>query len=64
MPEEIKEVKTFSVKYNCSACGNEMVFGGITLTSNPPQYPHICSYCGNKETLKKKYPYQYFVIIE
>ena len=57
---EIKiEVKTFKVILECDECKDGiMIYNGIVLTSNPPQFPHICNKCGEKKNIRgKKYPY-------
>lgn len=58
MPELEREVRLFKISYNCDKCGQgDMLPTGLTLTSNPPQYPHICDVCGHKQTFKNKsYP--------
>jgi len=48
-------VKTYRVDAQCD-CGGKMVYGGICLTSFPPQYPHKCETCGNVENLDHSYP--------
>lgn len=51
MPENLQELKTYHVTYICDKCGEgEMVYGGICLATNPPQYPHECNKCQNKQT--------------
>ncbi len=55
-----KELKTFQVDYKCPKCENGYLrSNGIVLTSDPPQYPHICNNekCDHSETFKKIYPY-------
>lgn len=42
-------------------CGNEychgnLIFGGMALMSDPPQYPHRCEYCGKTQNLNDVYP--------
>lgn len=57
---EIKrEVKSIEIDMKCDKCGDAfMRYDGTgVLMSNPPQYPHVCSLCGNKENYRKKYPY-------
>ena len=36
--------------------------GNIVLTSYPPQFPHKCSYCGNRENYTVQYPYTKYVL--
>ena len=58
MAEIRREVRTLEVAMRCKACGlGEMFSTGITLMSNPPQYPHKCRACGAEETLLRRYPY-------
>ncbi len=56
MSEELIPVNTFVAQYKCPNCSVFMKFSGVVLTSNPPQYPHVCPDCGHKETLRKSYP--------
>ena len=57
MPEIEQEVKTFTVSCLCEECGDGwMEPTGICLTSNPPQYPHKCSKCGEIENFRVEYP--------
>jgi hypothetical protein len=49
--KRMQEVRTFTVKLICD-CGGEYVHNGIVLTSNPPQYPHVCAGCGHTEVLE------------
>ena len=50
-----REVKTYNVAAHCD-CGGIMVYTGMMLASNPPQFPHKCEDCGKDEVLDKTYP--------
>ncbi len=58
MPEQTFEIKPVGVKYICDKCGNgEMTnLDGHMLMVYPPQYKHMCSFCGAEKHLEKKYP--------
>lgn len=44
-------------------CGGEMSATGEMLTSNPPQYPHLCKNCGTKENVwNRTYPRKIYVL--
>lgn len=59
--ETKKEVRTVRVDYECPKCKTGHLRSTETvLTSNPPQYPHMCNTpgCGYGETfMNKAYPY-------
>lgn len=58
MPEMKTRVKMYSVEYVCDECRKGVMQStGITLTSNPPQYPHRCNKCGAEQTFMECYPY-------
>lgn len=57
MGEIRKEVRTYRVDYACDVCGEIMEYGGICLTSYPPQYPHGCKN-GHNKTFPRIYPCQ------
>lgn len=64
MPEINNKMRVVKVEYRCDECeeGN-MQSTGLCLTSNPPQYPHVCDNCGHSQTFRKrKYPYVEFVL--
>lgn len=42
MTETAVPVQTVRVDYLCDECGEPMRHSGMVLTSNPPQFPHIC----------------------
>lgn len=50
MKRMMTEVRTFNVKLYCD-CGGEMVWNNISLTTNPPMYPHFCTDCEQQTTL-------------
>jgi hypothetical protein len=53
-----EEVKTVMVDMTCDECAKGMMrHTGITLTSYPPKYPHVCNNCGAQATYWKSYPY-------
>lgn len=70
MKKQIKDVHTVQVIARCDAqtivrdgarqltgpCGGELIFTNVTLTMNPPVYPHKCNRCGRTETLDQIYP--------
>lgn len=43
--EATNVVKVVTVGMMCP-CGGKMVPTGVCLTSNPPQFPHVCAKCG------------------
>jgi len=47
--------ETVLVRMMCE-CGGEMKPTGVCLTSNPPQYPHVCNKCGTNVTYYVTYP--------
>lgn len=50
------------LEYRCDECGTgKMLPTGYTLTSFPPQYPHVCDVCGASQNLRKCYPMVDFV---
>lgn len=59
MTEKATKVETFRIEYICDECGKDsMKWNGITLTSNPPQFPHRCPTCGADKTfMAVHYPY-------
>lgn len=51
------EVRSFEISYICDRCNEgTMIYTGVTLMSNPPQYPHRCDTCFNTQNLKNIYP--------
>ena len=40
----------------CDECGEELVFTGDALLSNPERYVHRCPKCGNTHYFFKSYP--------
>ena len=55
MKEVTKEVKMFNTRAICE-CGGEFEATGVELTTNPPQYPHRCDLCGDREVFDTIYP--------
>lgn len=54
-----RRADTFVYRLYCDECGAEMRWTGGALTSNPPQYPHLCTgkECAHTETIiGKHYP--------
>lgn len=57
MPIEQVPVRAFRQTYRCDSCGiGWMSWTGMSLSSNPPKFPHVCSHCGDKATLLATYP--------
>ncbi len=57
MSEKEFKVDVYEVEYVCDECHKGfMIPTGITLTSNPPQYPHKCAECSNTEIFRIQYP--------
>lgn len=54
--EKLVEAKVYKVMQFCDECGEELVFTGEVLTSNPAKYVHRCPKCGNIEWLSTSYP--------
>jgi len=55
MKRTMIEVRTYNVRLYCD-CGGTMDWNNITLTVNPPLFPHFCSDCNRQETLTDVYP--------
>ena len=55
MPEKKEVVSPVKVSMICE-CGGEMKPTGITYTSNPPIFPHICERCGKGDSFREMYP--------
>lgn len=44
-------------EYVCDACGKgKMIPTGMTLMSQPAQYPHRCDTCDAHQNFKARYP--------
>ena len=57
MPREQKPLMTIQVDYRCDKCYEGYYRPtGINLLSNPPQFPHACTYCGDAITFIERYP--------
>ena len=54
--KKTSEVKVRKVTIECEKCGVEMFPTGVTLMSDPPQYPHKCDKCGNTVNMMEIYP--------
>jgi predicted nucleic-acid-binding Zn-ribbon protein len=54
--EKSVEAKVFKVMQFCDNCGEELVFTGEVLLSNPEKYVHRCPKCDNTEWFSKSYP--------
>jgi NADH pyrophosphatase NudC (nudix superfamily) len=54
--EKLVEAKAYKVMQFCDECGEELVFTGDVLTSNPAKYVHQCPKCGNTHWFPKSYP--------
>ena len=54
--ENETEVKSFKVRQYCDKCGEELIFTGEVLLSNPEKYIHKCEKCGNVEWFPRSYP--------
>jgi hypothetical protein len=64
MAEQQIPQQVVSVTYQCDACGEgNMKPTNMVLTSNPPQYPHVCDKCGATQTFCRTYPYVRYVPI-
>ncbi len=63
---ESTKIQMFTDKYRCDECGEGfMERTGVVLTSNPPQYPHVCDKCGTEKTFTGiHYPCQNYREIE
>jgi predicted RNA-binding Zn-ribbon protein involved in translation (DUF1610 family) len=61
MSETLKPMRVFLVEYVCDKCGEgEMMHGNVSITTNPPLYPHMCTKCGHTENFRSIYPgYRY-----
>ncbi len=61
---EIKtELRPVVVQLRCDECGvGEMKHNGVSLMSNPPQFPHICDNCG-VEVRVRETPYPRIVYV-
>lgn len=45
------------IEMECQSCGEgRMYWTGVTLTSYPPQFPHVCSNCSARHTYLEHYP--------
>lgn len=53
-----QEVKVFKETLHCDECEEapELMFTGVVLTSNPPQYPYRCPLCEKTVHTRTTYP--------
>lgn len=42
---------------HCDKCGTEMEFEEKVLMSDPPQFPHVCPKCGERQIMNAQYPH-------
>lgn len=57
MPFKQVPVRPIQVLYICDSCDTgQYLPTGSMLLSDPPQFPHECSVCGDKRTFMEKYP--------
>ena len=57
-PEIYIPLRPVRVERRCGSCDKgRMRATGVTLSSNPPQFPHTCHKCGASENLDRQYPY-------
>lgn len=57
MPREQKPLRPIQVDYLCDKCEQGYYRPvGRMLLSDPPQFPHACTQCGNEKTFWEKYP--------
>lgn len=49
------ETRTFVIKVYCD-CNGQFIFNGNANLSNPPQYVHACSDCGQIAYFPDQYP--------
>lgn len=55
--EKKTPARVYHVNYICDDCKTgAMEYQGSCLSFYPPQYPHICNWCGAKATFLKAYP--------
>jgi hypothetical protein len=65
MSERRFEVKPVGVDYVCDVCNTGlMVQVGLMLPTDPPQWKHKCSNCGDTKDFFAKYPDLRFERIE
>jgi len=58
MPRTYESRYAFAVDYLCDKCNEGyMRWGGMTLTTNPPWYPHVCDKCDHQENMRETYPH-------
>ena len=57
MPELRMVMQTFKVDMECDCGEGLMRPTGVTLMSNPAQYPHQCKVCGATKNFRVSYPH-------
>lgn len=56
MAEKMSRLYPVEVRMYCDECKTgELIHTGVCLTSNPPQFPHVCNSCGYTQTFRDKY---------
>jgi hypothetical protein len=58
------EVKTFEIDMLCDKCGGKMRPTGLVHHTCPPQFPHECKTCHERQTYRMQYPYIKHVTVE
>jgi DNA-directed RNA polymerase subunit RPC12/RpoP len=57
MPIEQTPLRPIQVDYICDACGQGHYRStGVSLMSNPPQYPHKCTNCDSTQVFTERFP--------
>ena len=57
MPREQRPLRPVQVDYRCDKCGDGYYRPeGAMLLSDPPQFNHNCTECGDQKTFTEKYP--------
>jgi hypothetical protein len=57
MAEKRTLVNTYVVRMECDRCHNGVLLPtGKILLSDPPKFPHKCSFCEHEMTYDVKYP--------
>ena len=56
MSEKYQKIIAYEVNYFCDECGEPMLWNGVTLTTYPAQYGHICKN-GHARVFRNSYPY-------
>lgn len=59
MAEKQFEIITVGIDYECDKCSKGIMIvdgSSFMLCSDPPQWTHQCTCCGNRQNFTKKYP--------